>query len=151
MALHVVLRGLPPRERRLDGSTQEERCEGRLALNRELFLGAERAAARRKRDLDVLGRKRQAARDLRVVEPRALALRVDLHARSPGRPVLWDCQRRLGLEERDVDGLRAKAGLEDVGRGGEGRLDVAARELRGFDVVGRRAIRAGAVHLNRVL
>ena len=59
MALHVMLRRLLAREHRLHRPPQQERRQRRLRLNGQLFLGAERSAARRQRDLHIVERQIQ--------------------------------------------------------------------------------------------
>ena len=63
---------------------------------------------------------------------------------------LWICQARLGLEERGIDRLRRERGFDDMRRGLERRLDVAAAEFRGrLDHVGRRPEGVRRMHQQR--
>ena len=55
MAFDVVLRRLRTREHGLDRPLQQVSRNRRLPLNRQLLFRAERAAARRQRDLNVCG------------------------------------------------------------------------------------------------
>jgi hypothetical protein len=99
------------------------RRNGGLRLNGQLLLGAERAAARVQRDLDVPGIKVQDLGDLRVVVDRALAVGVNLDA----VPLRLD-EARFGFEERDVHWLGLKRRLDDVRGARECRVNVSTRK-----------------------
>ena len=113
MALDVVLGGLLAREHRLHRPAQQVRRHRRLRLDRQLFLRAERAAARGQHDFDV--------RRARASGPwRSAAGRTP----SPGcrcEPSTRPCHAArnapgsFGLEKRDLDLLRLERRLDDVG------------------------------------
>jgi hypothetical protein len=79
--LDVMLRRLFTRQRRLHRAAEEKRGHRGLRLDRQLFLRAERAAARGEGDFDVGLGQLQHSRDRLLVELRALALAMNLDAR----------------------------------------------------------------------
>jgi hypothetical protein len=127
VALDVMLGRLRTREHGFDWPLQEQRGNGGLPLNRQLLFRAERAAARGQGDLDFCRIQIQDLRDLGVVVHRTLALRVDPHASVR----LRHGQTGFRLEERDVDRLRVERRVDDVRRGRQRRVHVAAGKRRG--------------------
>ena len=128
VALDVMLRGLRARQDGFHRTAQQERRHRRLRLNRQLFLGAEGAAAGGERDFHLLGWQVQHSGNLTLVEDRPLALRVYLDAVP-----LRQGQTRFRFEKRRLDGLRDERLLDDMRRCGQRGIHVAAGKGGGLD------------------
>ena len=152
MALRVEAHGLLARENEPHGPPRHAGEESRLRLDRQVLLAAEGAAVRDEDDVDVVLGEREERRDLPAVVEDALPLRVE---REPGARALAGGIARYGdaglrLEVQVFDALRPPRSLDDVRRGRERRLGVAAYDDRAREEVALRA-HAGRSRTQRLL
>ena len=155
VALRVHPKGLLAREDRADRPTRQERRQGRLGLDRKVFLASEGSSVADELYLDGFGIDPENGSHLGLVVVHALALREDLEAvasslcvrtvqGSAGR----DGQARFRLEKGVLDALRHESAFHDVSGSGQGRVHVTTRVRAHVEQVaafmyGRRSLAEG--------